>query len=1122
MHMSHRRGVSRTLIGELVVLLIAAPPIFFANWFPVWAPYVGVLVLAGGWVWRRLRMGRWWVSTPADWPLWFLFGVMLPVSVLVAPGPLREQYALPRALIMVWNFCLFATVAVHASTRRSSFRLLTYGLLGAGAFITLLAPLGINWVSKFPALAPILGRIPAVLQGVFAGAESGFSPNQVAGALLYVLPLTVAFTIFASADQRFRRASWWLVGGLALLMAGVLVLTQSRGGLLGFGVALAAMILLPLRWGRWALALLGLAVLLTAPFWFNPALALLGGVEVAGVEVGADVDITTLASRQEIWTRALYGIQDFSFTGMGLGAFRAVMPLLYPMFTVAPDVDLAHAHNFFLQTALDFGVPGLVAMLAIYLVAIVQIVALWKMPARDTQSLPLRAPWRTWAIGLAGALIAQTVYSQLDAVAMGSKPNFLHWYLFSITFAVANLAERYAQGTFERRRVGRREGAMRTTIAIPAGAPAPMPEPIGQPVMAAAQPAPAANQVSSGARLASPHHRRGKTANRRRGRTLLVGAGVLLLAILLLYTARLGVVGWQTAQTAQQVRSRLTQLDADPTGALAALRTDLSQLTENLDALHATLTPAAPALGLLRGLPGYGYALAVAPELAQVAVEASALGEEMLEAGMAGGAPPDLATLLAQAGPRLPALAPQVADLAQRLAQVDAAAMPAPLDALLQQGTSLVKLAQVAMQLGPQMPWLLGMDEPRHYLILVQNNHELRATGGFVSSVGLLTVEQGAITNLEFADSYEFYRDGGQYPLAPEAMQQYMGIQLMLLRDANWWPDLPTSAQMVRKLYGEHTGLYPDGVVTVDLNAVRHLVGALGTVQVPGSATLITAENLEAQLIGFWDQPLDDGAGPPPDFQGNRAEWFAARKDFIPRLAEAVMQQVQSGGASLPALAQAVQAALEDRSVQVWLNDAEAAGVLTAAQWDGALQPAAGADFLAIVDTNMGYNKVNAVLEPSADYRVEWGDNPEQGALATLTLVYDHPGPAGDPTCDPSPRYGDSYTDMIARCYFDYVRVYAPAGSRLLTVEGVDPETVTVQEDPSGLMEFAAYFVLPAASARTVTFTYRLPAEITEEDYRLIVQRQAGAPPLPVRVSVAGAQEERVVVGSRQEWSSAP
>lgn len=304
---------------------------------------------------------------------------------MVAPEPLRSQYSLSCSLILIWNFSLFACLAtVHASTRRSSFRLLTYGLLGAGAFITLLAPLGITG-DKFPALAPVLDRIPAVLQGVFAGAESGFNPNQVAGVLLYVLPLAIAFTLYASSEQRFRRASWWIVGGLALLMLGVLILTQSRGGLLGVTVALVAMVLLPLRWGRWALAAIALVVCLTAPFWFDPALTLLGGVEVAG----SDINVTTLASRQGIRTWALYGIQDFSFTGMGLGTFRVVMPLLYPMFTVAPDVDLAHAHNFFLQTALDFGLPGLVAMLAIYLAAIVDIITLWNMPAHDTHSLPL-------------------------------------------------------------------------------------------------------------------------------------------------------------------------------------------------------------------------------------------------------------------------------------------------------------------------------------------------------------------------------------------------------------------------------------------------------------------------------------------------------------------------------------------------------------------------------------------------------------------------------------------------------------------------------------------------------------------------------------------------------------
>ncbi len=117
---------------------------------------------------------------------------------------------------------------------------------------------------------------------------------------------------------------------------------------------------------------------------------------------------------------------------------------------------------------------------------------------------------------------------------------------------------------------------------------------------------------------------------------ILLGAGILLLALLLLYTARLGMVGWQLAQDAQQVRSRVTQMDTDPAGALAALRADLPQLAENLAALRATLTPVAPLLGLLRGLPGYGYALAVAPDLATLGMDGVALAEALLAAGTAG------------------------------------------------------------------------------------------------------------------------------------------------------------------------------------------------------------------------------------------------------------------------------------------------------------------------------------------------------------------------------------------------------------------------------------------------------------------------------------------------------
>ena len=146
----------------------------------------------------------------------------------------------------------------------------------------------------------------------------------------------------------------------------------------------------------------------------------------------------TLFQRQEISTRALYGIQDFSFTGMGLGTFRGLLPLLYPLATMASDFDAAHAHNFFLQSALDFGVPGLVALLAIYLAVAAQLVELGRTPGPADGTLPLQGAWRTWALGIGCALAAQTVYSQLDAVAMGSKPNFLFWWLLALVLGSAN------------------------------------------------------------------------------------------------------------------------------------------------------------------------------------------------------------------------------------------------------------------------------------------------------------------------------------------------------------------------------------------------------------------------------------------------------------------------------------------------------------------------------------------------------------------------------------------------------------------------------------------------------------------------------------------------------------
>lgn len=425
-----RRWWDTTFAVELLLLAVAAPILYFPDRFESAEIAFAIGLLGLGWIWRRLMIGVWYQRTPADWAIFFLFFMMLPVSLWAAPGPLREQYSIPRALILIWNFFLFWTIVSHAGRRKELTLLALAGFGGAAALIAGLAPLGIAWLYKLPVLDAVVGYIPSPLVGAFQGAESGFHPNQVAGTLLYAAPLFIALGFVAL----FQRINWLLRIALVLLaglLGGVLLLTQSRGGLLGLGVGTIAMLLLGRRWGRWLL-LAGFVALLAA-------LPLLPTDQL--LEIFADAPPAealggtgTLGFRQEVWTAAIYGIQDFAFTGMGLNTFREIMFLLYPT-SVNPTFNLGHAHNFFLQSALDFGLPGLVLLFALYIGAAASLVMLWRNPQRDL-GFPVFSS-KLLAIGLAGCLIAQSIYSLFDAVSFGAKTHFFFWYLFALIFAIS-------------------------------------------------------------------------------------------------------------------------------------------------------------------------------------------------------------------------------------------------------------------------------------------------------------------------------------------------------------------------------------------------------------------------------------------------------------------------------------------------------------------------------------------------------------------------------------------------------------------------------------------------------------------------------------------------------------
>lgn len=435
------------------------------------------------------------------------------------------------------------------------------------------------------------------------------------------------------------------------------------------------------------------------------------------------------------------------------------------------------------------------------------------------------------------------------------------------------------------------------------------------------------------------------------------------------------------------------------------------------------------------------------------------------------------------------------------------------------QQTATQSPAALALRLSPFLPELAGLTAPATYLVLVQNNDELRPTGGFISAVGTITLEKARITEMEFVDSYRLFNKEFFYPPAPRPMQRYMQIPLLLLRDANWSPDLPTTAKLIQALYTRETGRQINGIITVDLRAVELLITALEPLDIEGAEGPITGATVIEQIKQLYSVPATLDA----DIEtAGLGKWWGRRKEFIPTLAEGIRARLEGGDANLLRVVAAAQTALNERAIQIWLKDRAALAEVADLGWDGGLHPEPGRDFLAVVDTNMGYNKVDAVLKRQLAHTVTWPGSPGEAALATTTITYTHPLQVSDEVCEATARYGSAYGDMTKRCYFDYVRVYVPAGSKLITFDGVDADSVSSQRGEANTQVFAGYFMLPPASEHVVTLHYTLPAELRSDDYAFVLQRQSGTGALPFALRVGEQTWTTSVESGRIVWPPAP
>jgi len=276
-----------------------------------------------------------------------------------------------------------------------------------------------------------------IYQYLLGFSSASVHPNVLAGTIILFLPIPLVFFFLplvaplhkAPAVVPSLQLGWLVWQGVALfvLLTGI-VLTQSRGGMLGLVVAIFVLVfILTGNKGRLLLFGMSVSVVLAALLFPHDFLTLLSGMV-------SDSAISTSAIRLEVWSRAYYMIQDFPFTGIGMGNFRTVLELMYPLFLTTEIIP--HAHNLFLQIATDLGLIGLICWLAIAIFIIFSLCTVIKRNARCFDQ-PYALLQYQFAVALLGSQIALLTHGLFDAVAWGGvRTAPFVWLLWGIAIAL--------------------------------------------------------------------------------------------------------------------------------------------------------------------------------------------------------------------------------------------------------------------------------------------------------------------------------------------------------------------------------------------------------------------------------------------------------------------------------------------------------------------------------------------------------------------------------------------------------------------------------------------------------------------------------------------------------------
>lgn len=383
---------------------------------------------------------------------------------------------------------------------------------------------------------------------------------------------------------------------------------------------------------------------------------------------------------------------------------------------------------------------------------------------------------------------------------------------------------------------------------------------------------------------------------------------------------------------------------------------------------------------------------------------------------------------------------------------------------------------------------MAGFPQPRRFLMALQNDDEIRPGGGFIGTIGTMTWDAGEMSEFAFTDVYNIDNpvSGVWKETPPEPITKYLGLQNWFLRDANWSPDFPTSADRILEFYIRESEMQlhaelphrPTAYLALEPGMFASLLRLTGPLTVDGEIYDASNffEKIEYKVEVEWHQK-----GLPVE----------KRKEVISKIGDEMVKKIFDLPAERwPEILHVVTQSLERKQIMAYSREPDLQSLFESRGWTARTKSTDG-DFMWVVDANLAALKTDGAMKKSVHYKIDATD--PQGPKATVTLTY--------------ANTAKGFTDYRYTRYRTYTRVYVPEGSTLISSSGamkddlnmtggvMIPGTVDIFKE-LGKNVFGTFWSIEPGRTRNLSFTYRLPKELADRikagDYHLDWMKQPG------------------------------